>query len=274
MNNKQLTNLTDRVVVEDIGSYIKKHGTVKSLLGEYYSFSFIKAWDSCPAKLIFKALYEDEQIEPPYFTVGSIVHEYLEKLYSTGESPEVLKREAIEKGIEAQLDEKYQDKLLKYIDAYHRIDGYEGETGRENHYTEAMYEGVKIHPFSIQPDFKIKGIIDRIDTTVNTTAIIDYKTSSRNVKDDRYLDQLIFYKWIVEAELGVTPDRFLIALLYPGDPRYIEYYPDSIRESMLVEKLLETDRAVKKALATKEYKKNPSYICRFCEYADKCKNLY
>ena len=231
----------------DVKSLVEEKKLSPSFLGEYYSPSFISSFYACPAKQLLLNLDKKDFIEP--LVIGTCVHYLLEQRFlNGGVSDKDL--EYVNKKL--RNNSSLKEKTLAYYNAYFKIkddySNYQSFTEREivNNPTPL---GVNIP--------KIKGIVD-------------YKTSSRPVTSDKYIDQLTIYKWIVEEELGTDIDDVCAASLYTEDPKFL--YPEiTLRsQSQLIEKILNVDEEVLKSRVNNSYKVKKSYQCRFCKYFDKC----
>lgn len=244
----------------DVKSLVEEKKLSPSFLGEYYSPSFISSFYACPAKQLLLNLDKKDFIEP--LVIGTCVHYLLEQRFlNGGVSDKDL--EYIDKKL--RNDSSLKEKTLAYYNAYFKIKDdykdYQSFTEREI-VNKPTPLGVNIP--------KIKGIVDRIDISDTKKRVVDYKTSSRPVTSDKYIDQLTIYKWIVEEELGTDIDDVCAASLYTEDPKFL--YPEiTLRsQSQLIEKILNVDEEVLKSRVNNYYKVKKSYQCRFCKYFDKC----
>lgn len=244
----------------DINSLIEEKKLSPSFTGEYYSPSFINGFDSCPTKQLLSSLDRRDFIEP--LVIGTCVHYLLEKRFLNGEISDK-DLEYVDKKLKN--DPSLKEKALAYYNAYFKIkddySNYQSFTEREIVNSPEPL-GVNIP--------KIKGIVDRIDISDTKKRVVDYKTSSRPVTSEKYIDQLTIYKWIVEEELGTDIDDVCAASLYTEDPKFL--YPEITlkSQSQLIEKILNVDEEVLKSRVSNSYKVKKGYHCKFCKYFDKC----
>ena len=235
-----------------------------SMKGKYYSPSFFNSWENCPAKTIMSILSPKEDFIAP-LEIGSCVHTALESKYKNGEiSPFLLD----ELKHNLQDDKKHISKMEEYLNAYEEIgEIFDKDT---NHYTEL--EIIKeVSPLGIKLP-KLKGFIDRLDISSDEINIVDYKTSSKELEDDKYLDQLTIYKWLVEEEYSSEVSNCYVCSLYPKNPRMIKQDITLCSQSRLIEKILRIDEENKESFKQACYEKRGGWQCRWCPFNWMCKN--
>lgn len=236
-------------------------GVSGSFKGEYYSPSFISSWNTCPAKTFFSSLIKEDFVAP--LEIGSCVHTALESKFKNGEISPFLLEE-----LRHNLNDKkeYISKMEDYISAYEQI----GEVFSSNteHYTELKIIS-EVSPLGVKLP-QLKGFIDRLDISPTLLNIVDYKTSSREIPEDKYLDQLTIYKWLVEKEYETEVNNCYVCSLFPNNPRLIPQKITLCSQSRLIEKIMKTDEEVKQSIEKMEFKKCKSWQCKFCPCKDNC----
>lgn len=250
------------ILDEDIKKLAFDDRVSNSFTSEYYSPSFIKGFSECPAKQLLNNLDKNDFIEP--LAIGSCVHYLLEQKFKNKQ----LKQDDYDY-VKEELhnDERLINKANEYYDAYFRIND---DYTAYNSFTEHV---IKIKPTPLNTRMPmIKGIVDRIDITKNRIRVLDYKTCSRPINNNTYIDQLTIYKWIVEDYLGSNVDDVCVASLYTKDPKLL--YPEITlkSQSQLIDKIWKVDSEVKKSIKTHLYEAKSGSHCKFCKYFNKCFN--
>lgn len=237
--------------------YVDRRVT-KSIMGNYYSPSFISNWNSCPAMTLLYAISPYQFA--PALAVGSATHYILEKRFS-GKDVDEEHLSNIVNG-----DEKLLNQAREYASSYDKI---KDDFPESKHFTEKVIESDNLEPLGVKLP-TIKGIIDRIDISDKKTRIIDYKTSSSPIESDKYIDQLTIYKWLVEFELGLVASDVCVFSLYVKDPKILCPNITLKSQSELIEKIVKTDKEVKESFNTGKYAKKPGYKCKFCKWSGMC----
>lgn len=256
--NKDGSSISDA----SISDIVDRCGISHSFIGEYYSPSFISSWSNCPTKVLLDSLSED--IFVSQLAIGLAVHYLLEKRFSVGKVSQDDKDYVVKTILHG--DASLYNKVRSYYYAYDKInDSYEPDT---SHFTEKT---IIDSPHPLGADIpKIKGIIDRIDISSTRVRVLDYKTASRQLDNNKYIDQLTIYKWIVESYLGVDVDDICVASLFVDDPKLL--YPDITlkSQSLLIDKICDVDEEVHKSAEDNIFKKRTGYGCKFCRFYNSC----
>lgn len=258
-NNKE--NISVDGLTKD---FLNKNEVTLSFLRDHYSASFINSWSECPAKTLVSNLPSNNIV--PALEIGTAVHKLLEEKYSKDISNE----ELLDKANKLDIDPFFICEVKDYLRAYFKIKDYEEMSIKPTYLTEDEII-CDVSPIGVELPVKIKGYVDRIDLTEKGTYIIDYKTASRKPHEDKYIDQMILYKWIVEEKYGVDVKGVYVASIFKQDPKYIKQNITLKKQSKLIDKIFSVDEEVVDSL-----KNNNSYIkrkgehCRFCPIKDIC----
>lgn len=232
-----------------------------SFLGKYYSPSFIKTWNECPAKLAFNLIEPETPTEA--LIIGTQVHRLMELKYTTGVNSDYLLK------IKKDVGDEIYNKTTDYVKVYDEITPYTNLDEAEFYVEQAMVDTVT--PLNTKLPAPLKGVVDRVDIVNGEISIVDYKTSSKRPSVKNYLDQMIVYKWLIENKYGTKVKNLFIASLYPKDPKYIRIQPNLKDESMLIDKIYKTHEEV--TSCNGHYKKAKGcFACRFCNHKDRCFN--
>lgn len=261
------TNTEEFIAVKDFinKDNLERFDITKSFIREHYSASFINSWIECPAKTFINNLPEQRIV--PALEIGTAVHQLLEKKYSENIPNDEILKMANKLGIEPFFICDVKD----YLKAYFKIKDYEDFTLTPAYLTEDEII-CEPKPLGIELPVKIKGFIDRIDLTEKGTYIIDYKTASRKPYEDKYIDQMIIYKWIVEEKYGIDVAGIYVASIFKQDPKYIKQNITLKKQSILIDKIFNVDEEVQESIKTKKYIKRKGDQCRYCPLKDKCDN--
>lgn len=233
---------------------------------------------SCP--LAFRFSYIDHLPEPPNIAQirGTLIHRTLQMLYADGEPPDRTQLRALEaldlafgelvdseEMIGLGLDERGLTTFLK--DARSLVTQYF-----------AMEVPEAIEPIGIELDLRanigdieLRGIIDRLDLLPNGSIVVtDYKTG-RSPRPDQSRGRLLgvqFYAFLCQETFGLRPSE--VRLLYLKDQVVIVESPNDQSMRGLRARALAVWAAIERACETEDFRPNPSALCRFCAFQDRC----
>jgi len=114
------------------------------------------------------------------------------------------------------------------------------------------------------------GIVDKEEEDFqNRVSIVDYKTSHKyyNEFKDEYKRQARLYALLYYREYGKLPYYVKINFLRFGEIFIIEVTPDLIK---LAEKDLEFVKSNTQSIDEKDYPKNVTRLCEWCDFKDEC----
>lgn len=114
----------------------------------------------------------------------------------------------------------------------------------------------------------ITGHVDRIDTNKKLFRVIDYKIGSFvPTKQDMFGDmQLLVYSFLVQDE--ATLNQNIEIGLFSLGRDFMQTVEIPIDIEMIIEELL--DERAKLMVADTEYAANPSSMCAYCDFKNKC----
>ncbi len=246
-----------------------------------YSHSRLACFEKCPRQFRFRYIdklpVETESVEA---FVGKRVHEVLERLYrfvSQGRVPSLAK---VIRRFGQLWDDHFDRERIRIVRAENDADHYRqlGELCLANHYRRSYpfdaeeTLGLEEHvSFSLDGDgrYRMQGFIDRVCRAVDgTVEIHDFKTG-RWVPKQETLDrdrQLALY------QLGVA-DRYARG----GPVRLVWHYlqRNQVRVSSRTDEQLaalrgETIELIDTIEAEREFTAQPSTLCQWCEFRDRC----
>ena len=271
---------------------VRRHILPAEYLPSHFSYSQLAAFEKCPLQYKFGFILKVPVRGKAVFSFGKTMHNTLyEFLKSVNENKnanqENLFREAgghpmsfgghrvsfkdLEKIFENNwIDEWYPDKKNK--EEYHK----KGKQILKDFYKEFSKnppEILKINnslalelPFNLKiGDYKLFGVIDRIDNGKDGIEIIDYKTGqSKDKLDFENKEQLLIYQIAAEEVLKIKPKE----LTY--------YYLDDGKKASFLGTEQELEKQKKKIIEEIEKIKNsqfepiPGWQCQYCDFKDIC----
>ncbi|NYJ08178.1 RecB family exonuclease [Petropleomorpha daqingensis] len=139
-------------------------------------------------------------------------------------------------------------------------------------------------PTRIQPDGReqlvevtlpdgllLRGFVDRLDVAPNgALRVVDYKTGAtpREAFEAKALFQMKFYALVLWRTRGVVASQ--LKLLYLGDGDALTYSPEE-GELVRFERTLQAIwTAIERAVATGDFRPNPSRLCGWCDHQALC----
>ncbi|MDE2312057.1 MAG: ATP-dependent helicase [Patescibacteria group bacterium] len=261
-----------------------KTNQVYQILPQTFSFSALKAFETCPLQYKFQYYLKLPGPGSAYFSFGQTIHKVFElylKDYRArkGQSQQDLFGKMpgqAEIGTLEFLEELYEKYWIDewYKDKKQKLDY--RQKGKQ--LLKIFYEHTKHHscdPKYLEQSFylplgeyKFTGKIDRADTAATGLQIVDYKTSekipAKNEKND--LDQLHVYQWAAEEFLGEKVSG--LSYWYLQDNKFLNEDPagqadiDKLKHRLLesIEKIIHT---VKYDLFNEEHAKTKKHPCAF-----------
>lgn len=252
------------------------HKLANRFSGGYWSPTFIKSWDSCPAKCFLESMMPRE--ESLYANIGSCTHKIYENFVKEGvlslDNNKIVK--ITEKEIDNFNTRSSESDIHNYVNSFCKMRDYNNEKlfDWENveSYPEAFYKDeITMFDCYLGP---LYCLIDRIDIREDGIYIVDYKTGNpkwfnKDTFVDLYTNQFIAYKWIIEKKYGF-PIKGAYAYL-PSFNKHIEMPVNSMEnQSRLVEQVLIHYDNIKQQNNDGVYKEIPGTNCRYCKFKNKC----
>lgn len=240
--------------------------------------SKISKFVSCP--LAFRYSYIDHLPEPATAAQlrGTLVHRALQLLYANSapddrtpglalETLEVASSEMAETDdmLGLGLDEKATAAFLReariLVGHYFEI---ENPTSIEP-------IGIELDLRAMLGDVELRGIIDRLDRLPNGDIVVtDYKTG-RSPRPDMSRSRLLgvqFYAYLCQEAFGLRPSE--VRLLYLKDQVVIVESPTDQTMRGLKHRALAVWAAIERACETEDFRPNPTALCKFCAFKDRC----
>lgn len=231
---------------------------------------------TCPLLFRFRAIDQLPEEPAPAAIRGTLVHTALESLFdlpAAARTPQAavdLAQSAFDDltasdpvsadAVRAQ-DGSAPD-LRALIDSYFRL---EDPTRLEPHARE-----LAVHA-DLEPDFAIRGFIDRVDRTDDgRIRIVDYKTGKAPSPRfaDKAMFQMRFYGlawWRID---GTVPTR--LQLLYLGDGRVLMHEPDEDDLIAMERRVIALRDTISDAADREDFRATPSRLCDWCSFRPVC----
>jgi len=248
-----------------------------------FSYSSIQTFKKCPAQFKFKYIdkiyKKDESIEA---FLGKRVHESIEYLYNRIKSGFIPILDEILKVHRSLWKEKWHKKIaIYYTKKSPRDYFFLGEQCISRYYR-------KYHPFSKNvlsneyevefnldndPNYRLKGIIDRIDHDgKGNWSIHDYKTGKRYfTQEEAEKDtQLALYQIGITNKFDEVKSVQLVwHFLQHGIMVKLTKTDDELSKVARKTKM-EIDKIRSEINNSREFKPNPMILCNWCYYWDEC----
>lgn len=270
-----------------------------SLVGEYYSPSFIASWKECPAKTMLNYLSPRTQ-NNIYTSSGSAVHMFLEWFFT--EFEEDIKQAS--KGTPNALTSykvnvtRYGNKLTEFVNECIENeklteDNIPKMRARVNDFVKdglALTIPTNISKIETEQEIikpvtacgttlpALKGIVDRADYLEDGKAYItDYKTSTKQLSLEnmaKFRRQTLVYNWLINDGNPVSNVN-IEYITNNGTHMYKLLPPTEEEQTSLVNDIVEVDTQVCECLKTGKYPKKDNWQCCgdfFCPFKGVCRS--
>lgn len=250
-------------------------------LPKTFSFTQLKAFESCPWQYRFAFLLKVPTPSKPSFSFGKTMHNTLYEFFRR-----------LKEGSESQQmglfgDDKITEPTLKEMfeiyDQKWQGEWYYTKKQKDEYYTngkKALQEFYELHkeqwPNALYlekgfklglGDYGIKGAIDRVDAmddTAQTVEVIDYKTGNFPKTGKRDMEQLYLYALAIRQVFQIEPVK--LSYYYVESNKVIEEDVDPEKmEAVSAWALGLIDEIVKGDFTAK-----PGFQCKYCDFAEIC----
>ncbi len=241
--------------------------TIAALIPDTLSFTQLKAFWTCPYQYRFAHLLNVPGRPKPTFSYGKSIHWALFDLFSRLKQGERLTLDTFKRLFEAAwIGEWYEtktDEQERKRLGWGALERFYRSFGTTFPKTVALE-----WPFVAKiGEFKIRGVIDRIDELPDgTVEIVDYKTGQPPKKGKvEEPEQLLLYALAVSQVLKRQPSKLTYHFIDAGQPISVSFTQDDLVE---VEKLIqETGQDIH----TSDFRATPEeWKCKHCDFRDIC----
>lgn len=273
----KLISSKDRKEPEEIS---KKTDKPKYPLPKTFSFSQLKAYESCPQQYFYNFIAKVPVKGSPYFSFGKTMHSALQKFYQTiidrnngGQADLFGKGKKVEYPSEKDLLDFYES---SWID-----DWYPSESEKQKYHKEGIrilkdyYDKYKNNwtvplflekGFTIKVnDYSVRGVFDRVDADSSGWDIIDYKTGK--VKDSLTFDdkkQLLIYQ-IAATEVFNTKIKNL-TFFYLTKNQPVSFVGTEKEVAKTKDWIANTIDSI----LSHDFTATPGHVCSTCDYNKIC----
>ena len=272
---KEKSNIDE---VKDIDKVEKKavHPIPKT-----FSFSQLKAYDTCPRQYYYSHVVKLRGNGKPSFSFGKAMHSTLHKFFKLIQKNKEDSQQNLFKE-----ENKIKDPSLKQLLEFYKEswieDWYESSEQKEEYYKKGedilkeyykKYKGKFPIPLFLEKGFNIKikdnslrGVFDRVDPIGKTKwEVIDYKTG--NVKEKLTFEdkkQLLIYQIAAEDVFKTKVKNLTFYYLNENTPISFVGTDKEIEKT----KLWIID--VIKKIKIQDFKATPNFLCSYCDYNKIC----
>jgi DNA helicase-2/ATP-dependent DNA helicase PcrA len=250
-------------------------------LPKTFSFTQLKAFESCPWQYRFAFLLKVPTPGKPSFSFGKTMHntlyEFFRRLKEGSESQQM--------GLfgEDTAGEPTLKDMLEIYEQKWQGEWYYTKKQKDEYYTngkKALQQFYELHKdqwpnaLYLEKGFKlglgeygIKGAIDRVDAldeSGENVEVIDYKTGNFPKSGKRDMEQLYLYALAIRQVFKVEPVK--LSYYYVESNKVIEEDVDSDKMQQVSEWALGLIEEILKG----DFTPNPGFQCKYCDFAEIC----
>lgn len=234
----------------------------------------------CPLKYRFRTIDRLEEAPSPAAVRGTLVHAVLEDVFdlpAAERTPEAA-RALVPGRWDALVEERPEVAEMLAADESLTLESWFAQAGKLTDRWFTVEDPSRLEPadrelkVEVEVDgLVLRGVIDRVDVAPDgQVRVVDYKTGRTPGPgfEGKAMFQMKFYGLVMWRRTGRVPD--LLQLVYLGDGTVIRYEPG-------VEELLALERnvkavwaAIETAVATRDFRPNPSRLCSWCDFKALC----
>ena len=255
----------------------------KAVLPAKFSFTQIKAFESCPYQYRFAHILKVPTKGNKNFSFGKTMHATLQQFFQLINT----RRGSAQASLfgEKQQLKTSPDELLKIYQKCFIDDWYASRREKEEYYEkgrEALKEFYQKHsgswpvalylehPFNLKikgqkQSYSLFGVVDRIDRLGEGLKIVDYKTGQPKTKlTAEEKEQLLIYQLAAQAVLKEPVKE--LAFYYLENNQEVSFLGSAKELDNLQVKIIGTIEEIKRG----EFPPKPSQLCHYCDFRDIC----
>jgi len=273
--------------VKEITSVIKEPDKInpKQIKPNYpvpkvFSFSQLKAYESCPWQYFYNFIAKIPTKGSPQFSFGKTIHSTLQKFYQ-----QIMNNSELGQGDLFSKDKKIKNvsekELLQYYEESWIDDWYESEDQKKKYYQDGIkqlkeyYKSFKDKfpvPLFLEKGFTIKvgeyslrGVLDRVDADKRGWEIIDYKTG--NPKDKLTFEdkkQLLIYQIAANEVFKQEVNNLTFYYLTNNQPvSFVGTDKDIAKVKAWIKDTIEK-------IISHDFTATPGHVCSTCDFRSIC----
>ena len=218
----------------------------------WLSKSQVKQFERCPYAWYLRNILHQPGEERPELTNGSNVHEILNWVYD--QKPRFESVEELRATLFSHPDSENYGPLL-------------------SNFLRIIERWTLSHPlfreYSVRDqDYAVTGKIDRVDMINSVTYVVEYKWSYKKYNQSDYLFELSLYAKLLEKNAHLIVNHGAVMFLQDGDIHTYEITDDMKNEA--ISRILNVRGEIFRCLATDNFVKRVSPLCKYCEYKNIC----
>jgi DNA helicase-2/ATP-dependent DNA helicase PcrA len=278
--------------IKAIGGEIETR-VLENIVPQKFSFTQLKAFETCPYQYRFAHILRVPVRGKPQFSFGKTIHAALQQFFNL-----VTERSKIQQvdlfGDKVKKTESGKQKAVVSLDEllaiYENcwIDDWYVSRSEQNDYKQKgkkaltdFYNAIKDdlplpkyleRPFNLKvtaggDEYKIKGVIDRVDVLDGGIEIIDYKTGAGKTQNNfsaEDKEQLLIYQLAAQQVLAEKVKQLTFYYVETGNK--ISFIGKEKELKNLEEKIICTINEIKKG----KFPPKPSIMCQWCDFRNIC----
>ncbi len=277
---------------EDIGQEIEVCEELIAPMPEYFSFSQLKAFETCPYQYRFAHILRVPVRGKAPFSFGKSIHATLQQFFIKAlERIQTIQTDLFNQKL-AKGDKKAPVGLEELLEIYEScwIDDWFTSRSEHDEYKQkgkkALMEYYKLiennfptpkameMPFTLRlesdgEEYGIKGVIDRVDEVSGGVEIIDYKTGAgKNPKNLSAEDkeQLLIYQLACQQLLAEPVKKLTFYNIEPGT------FATFVGTDKEIEKVKEKIIKIINQIRLGKFLPKPGMMCQYCDFKNICEH--
>ncbi|MBI5765649.1 ATP-dependent helicase [Candidatus Falkowbacteria bacterium] len=261
----------------------KKDLILENFLPATFSFSQIRAFESCPYQYRFAYILKVPTKGNPQFSFGKTIHSTMQKFFQLVNLRKMSQQKNLF-GDEAESGSPTGEELLKIYEMSFIDDWYPDRKTKEQYFEKgkkALKEFYEKHKDNLPEvkfleypfNLKIKndvvyaffGVIDRVDKTKEGIRIVDYKTGRvKNKLEPEDKEQLLIYQLAAQEVMKEKVKELIF--YYIEENKEMAFLGTDKELDKLKKKIIDIIEEIKKG----SFPPKPGNICQWCDFNSIC----